>query len=181
MNILGLDLAKHTGFAVGHGDCEPEFGVHVLPDTREDVGLYLVKHEDWLVNFIATHKVEFVCYESPIIRGGKNPKTGKWELKTTITTLRKLYGLASETERLCHRLDLQCAEVPLQTIKKYLAGNGRADKPQMIAAARARGFDVKTDDEADALGIWLYTVNRFDRRDGTNFAQKWDLVLGQVA
>jgi Holliday junction resolvasome RuvABC endonuclease subunit len=39
------------------------------------------------------------------------------------------------------------------TIKKFMTGKGNATKEEMIAAAKLRGFDPKTDDEADALGI----------------------------
>ncbi len=124
-----------------------------------------------MINFLEAHPVDHVCYESPVFMPSG----------TQIATLRKLFSLAGLTELICHRRDLTVTEANNSSVKKYFAGHGRAKKPAMIAAAKARGFDVANDDEADALGIWLYTINRFDQRDGTNFAQKWDLVLGQVA
>ena len=39
------------------------------------------------------------------------------------------------------------------TIKKHATGNGHAKKPEMMEAARKRGWDFKNDDEADALWI----------------------------
>ena len=38
-------------------------------------------------------------------------------------------------------------------IKTTMTGNGLAKKPEIIAAAQLLGFDVKTDHEADAIGI----------------------------
>lgn len=43
--------------------------------------------------------------------------------------------------------------VPVGTIKKHATGKGNANKDAMIAAARARGFDPKDDNEADALAL----------------------------
>ncbi len=44
-------------------------------------------------------------------------------------------------------------EVPPTSLKKFLAGNGSAQKDKMIQAAQALGWDVDSDDEADAAGL----------------------------
>lgn len=41
------------------------------------------------------------------------------------------------------------------TLKKAVAGSGRAKKPAVMAAVRARGFAVVSHDEADAIAILL--------------------------
>lgn len=39
-------------------------------------------------------------------------------------------------------------------VKKHWTGRGNAKKPDMIVACRQRGWEVKDDNEADALAIW---------------------------
>ena len=44
-------------------------------------------------------------------------------------------------------------EIPPNSLKKFFSGIGSANKNKMIAAAIAKGWDVNTDDEADAAGL----------------------------
>jgi len=48
--------------------------------------------------------------------------------------------------------------VPVGTIKKFLTGQGNANKQAMIDAARARGFSPVDDNEADAIAILLWAI-----------------------
>lgn len=47
------------------------------------------------------------------------------------------------------------AEVAPTTLKKYLTGNGRADKDEVLAEVCKRfpGWDIRNNNEADALGL----------------------------
>jgi Holliday junction resolvasome RuvABC endonuclease subunit len=58
------------------------------------------------------------------------------------------------------------------TIKKEIAGNGRADKDQMVETARRYGWTVTDDNQADALCLWLYAVRVYAPRD----AHRFDLI-----
>jgi Holliday junction resolvasome RuvABC endonuclease subunit len=57
----------------------------------------------------------------------------------------------------CEANNIPYEAVPVGTIKKHATGKGNASKEAMIAAAVARGFHPKDDNEADALAIlyWL--------------------------
>jgi hypothetical protein len=46
--------------------------------------------------------------------------------------------------------------VPALTIKKYWTGSGRAKKPDMIAEAQKRGYDIVDDNEADSVALYVY-------------------------
>ncbi|GLK86661.1 hypothetical protein [Ancylobacter defluvii] len=154
MTVLALDLSTNTGWAAGDPAGTPRFGTHTLPSTGDDVGRYLAKHREWLTAFIQVERPQFVVYEAPILPA-----------QTTKATAIKLMSLAGLTELICRDLEVRCFEAHLQSIKKFLAGSGRATKPDMIAAARRYGFDVRNDNEADAIGIWGHAVmHRFPGR-----------------
>ncbi len=150
MKFLALDLSSKTGWAVGEHDAQPTFGSYALPKTGEDVGRFVAAFDEWLRAMIALESPEYVAFESPLMIGGG---------ATTISTTRKLMGLASHTEFVLYGSGIICRELNVSTIKKFWAGSGRAKKPDMIAAARRHGFQVRTDDEADALGAWCFTVH----------------------
>lgn len=50
--------------------------------------------------------------------------------------------------------------IPVGEIKKHLTGKGNADKPAMIAAVQALGYDVTDDNEADAIALALLVRGR---------------------
>ena len=111
------------------------------------VGLFLSTWEDWLRPQVREVGPSLIVFEAPILAG-----------QTQIATTRKLQGMAGVTEMVAHRAGIECAEVATSQVKKALTGSGKADKAQMIAAAKAYGFDPKTSDEADAFGIWICAV-----------------------
>jgi Holliday junction resolvasome RuvABC endonuclease subunit len=47
---------------------------------------------------------------------------------------------------------------PVGTIKKFLTGQGNANKQAMIDAARKLGFSPADDNEADAIAILLWAI-----------------------
>lgn len=155
MIVLALDLATNLGFAWGPHDGRPVLGHERLPSTREDVGLFLCAYEDWLRPVLESTGADIIVFEAPILAK-----------VTNVTTVRKLTGLAAVTEMIACREGLACFETSIQSVKKALTGNGRATKSEMVAAARAHGFDphvTRADgedasDEADALGVWIHTI-----------------------
>lgn len=45
---------------------------------------------------------------------------------------------------------------PVPSWKKVCCGNGRAKKPEIKKALKEMGYDFKTQDEYDALGVAMY-------------------------
>jgi len=167
--ILGFDLATCTGFCHGEADECPTLGHFRLPSTGADVGAFLEAAEDRLTGLITAVVPGVVCFESPIL-----PST------TALATTRKLHGLAGMLELVCRRLNVECAEVQPTTVKKVLTGRGNAKKPEMIAAARALGFDPKVEDEADALGVWM-TVVRMRHPEAAGRLDPINFMAGRAA
>ena len=148
MKILALDLATHTGWACGDADGEPRFGVKVIGKPGEEIGKFASLFDEWFFHFVAEEEPRMIVFESPILAA-----------KTTPATARKLMGLAFLTELVAYRWGIECREVHLQQVKKFMTGNGRADKAAMIAAARGHGWLVNDDNAADALGVWALAVH----------------------
>lgn len=147
--ILALDLATKVGWACGRPGEEPGYGTKVLPSTGEDIGRFAEAFNEWLLDMITLEDPGLVVFEAPILAG-----------TTQAATARKLMGLAWHTEFVCRLRDVRCAEHHLQSVKKFFAGNGRADKAAMIAAAQRQGWSPKDDNASDALGLWACAVHQ---------------------
>jgi hypothetical protein len=66
-----------------------------------------------------------------------------------------LYGaLVAAIQEFCLTKGISYESVGVGTLKKFWTGKGNAKKPDMIRAARERGFEVDTDNEADAIAGW---------------------------
>jgi len=151
MLILSLDMATCTGWACGYADKGvPVLGHLKLPSTKKDLGHWM---EAALIEYgelLDTTHPDHVIYESPFLGG-----------KTQLVTLRKLYTLASVIEYLCRQRKIPVSEVAITTVKKTLTGSGRAQKEDMLQAARKMGMSPSNFDEADAFGIWLHAAKHF--------------------
>ena len=60
----------------------------------------------------------------------------------------------------CEQHRIKYDFVHVTSLKLYATGSGTADKETMIAMAIARGWDPDTSDEADALWLLDWAVNR---------------------
>lgn len=161
--FLALDLATCTGFCFGQPDTGelPEIGHVRLPSTGEDVGSFLVAFEEWLTAKIREVEPALLLFEAPILASSATPHV-----------TRKLHALAGITEMVAIRDSVECCEVYPVTVKKALTGSGKADKDQMVQAARAYSLNPANADEADAFGLWLHAVRmRFPRDAG-----RWDPI-----
>jgi len=156
--ILSLDLATNTGFCIGAPGQTPAFGEHRLPSTGDDIGTFACAYEDWLTAQLTTHAPQLVIFEAPIL-----PKM------TQLMTVRKLTGLAWETERLCKRAKVRCLEGRKATVNKAITGSGRASKDDTKAALRRYGFKVVGEDESDAVALWCFACLCYAPTTATNF------------
>jgi hypothetical protein len=66
-----------------------------------------------------------------------------------------MFGICSVLEG-CYSPRVTGHVVPALTIKKFWTGSGKSKKPDMIAEAQKRGYDVTDDNEVDAIAIFVY-------------------------
>jgi hypothetical protein len=153
MRLLSLDLATRLGWAVGdleHGD--PVWGEHRLPSGNDDTQMFFLAYGIWLKEMLAAEKPNVIVMEAPM--GGSS-------VMNAITDY-KLKGLCVCTELVAAGRQVPVRQVPAGTWKKSFTGTGRFGKSTKpyppIEACAARGWAVKTDNMADALGIFVHGV-----------------------
>jgi Holliday junction resolvasome RuvABC endonuclease subunit len=152
MRLLALDLSTHVGWAFfAHRKAKPLLGTWDAPQraksARDVFGPMFVEYEKWLAHMLAYHRPHVVAFEAPIL-----PRTRIFQKQRAI---RMSYGFASHTEKVAHLERVRCVECHPSTVKVALAGNGKANKKRMVAAAVRRDFIVSTEHEADACGVAL--------------------------
>lgn len=198
--ILALDLATTTGWCAGAGDETPALGHVRMPETKEEVGPFLDFFYRWLHLKITDLQADLgpdleldptpygaklrnpkdliIVFEAPVLPRAQlyhDPVRGA-QLKqapVTISTTRKLQGLAGVAEMVAVQRGCLVEEVFNQTVKKHLGGSGDAKKPDMMAAAERCGLKPKVHDEADAFGVWICAMRAYARQ----FQHLWDQRL----
>jgi crossover junction endodeoxyribonuclease RuvC len=163
---LTLDIATVTGFA--HDDeagTRPITGTFRVPrptgswEDGWEFGATFAGFEEFLVPMVKLVRPDVAGIEAPlnIVQGDRS------KVRTNQNTIRILFGLAAIAEKVFHQCGVRVYETNVMTAKKYLAGHGRADKGEMIAAARRLGWTVNSADAADAAGQWGYLKSLTDK------------------
>lgn len=148
--LLALDLAGRIGVAIGDPNDldDPRFWHYDLPSTDRDVAKYLIAFRQWMTVTLQKEAPSAVVFESPVL-----------SKKTHPMTVRKLNSLAGRCEEIvAGDFGIPCEEVNVSQMKKSFTGKGRAEKDDMVFAAKRWGWNVKVHDEADALAAWCLCV-----------------------
>lgn len=151
--VIGLDISTHMGLSV-IGDSGLE-GIDRTIHTEQVEGtgrgmaralqMVTLLH-DRLKVFGSPVEIGFAVVEQPAFRAkGGAAHNVQNELNAIIRFSLHMKGIPS-------------FNVAPNTIKKFATGNGNAQKPEMIAAAREfrLGRDTMTDNEADALFMAVF-------------------------
>jgi len=184
MIILGMDLATQTGVCFGRPDTTPTCRVYKAPSTGEDLaafGAYYWRTFNALLDQLESRlepgESILVNYESPwLMKASWDPEKKKMVERTNINTTRKLQGLGVLLETVCelHPAPIKVHECNILSVKKELAGKGRAEKADMVIAARRAGIQLpegsEAYDAADAFGCWLLAI----RHKAPQHSPAWD-------
>lgn len=142
--ILCIDLGTTTGWAAYHSDGKVESGsVSFKPSKFDGGGMRYMKFVSWLTGTMK--RPTEVYFESVRKHNSVDAAHVYGGLMATLTTW-------------CEQNRIPYAGVPVGTIKKHITGKGNAGKDEVIKAVSQRGYNVKDDNEADAIAILSYVV-----------------------
>lgn len=139
MNILALDTATHTGWAVASGNIiesgVEDFSIRTKPTKMFDAdhpGLRFAKFEGWLQNMISLYKIDLITYE--MVVGGRNAGGNTSLIQKGLEALllmRASIGRGGQP--------IPVWAFAAATIKKFATGNGQLShesKIWMVKTAR---------------------------------------------
>ena len=151
--ILALDLGTQTGWALmgrdGHITSDSE---SFKPQRFEGGGMRYLRFKRWLTEVKqCAEGIDQVAFE---------------EVRRHVSTdsAHAYGGFMATLTAWCEHHQIPYQGVPVGTIKKHATGKGNAGKPEMIAAAKARGFNPIDDNEADALALLDWALAQGDHQ-----------------
>lgn len=144
--ILALDVATTTGYYSLHGSGAWNFSERLARNGGRQHKVF----RDTLMEFITEHGIRKLVAED--ISVNKH-----------FTDIRKLSELRGILLEVCDELELPEPEfVHVSALKKFATGNGRATKPEMMAACRnCYRFEPRSHDEADAFLLFHYYCRKW--------------------
>lgn len=149
--ILALDLATQTGWAYGRPGETPLFG-SIRWDGKDRPTKYR-SFRAWLGIQTQRHPTDLIVFESA---AAATTMSGR----TTMDTIKLLVGLCEHLEEWSlDRVELREARVS-DVRAHFIGGNPKRDvaKAKTMQKCRDYGWDVKNDDEADALALWCFQI-----------------------
>lgn len=145
--ILALDLARQTGWAVGVPRGQPTYGTFKLDAARDETRFLQVVRR--VRDLISAHGVTEVVFEQPFIG-----------TRMAQSALMPLFGYRASAMIAAENAGLPISSVTPSTWRKHFVGTGGGKRAEVKAGVldkcRWRGWNPRTEDEADALGLWDY-------------------------
>ena len=145
--IIALDLGTTTGWAIrGYDGLITSGTASFRPSRYNGGGMRYLRFTNWLTEIDRlSGPVETIWFEEVRRHTGTDAAHVYGGLMAVLTAWAELRGVPYQG-------------VPVGTIKKFLTGQGNANKQAMIDAARAEGFSPADDNEADAIAILLWAI-----------------------
>ena len=145
--ILALDLGTTTGWALRGSDGHITSGSESFrPQRFEGGGMRFLRFKRWLNELLsASNHINAVFFEEVRRHAGVDAAHAYGGFMATLTAW-------------CEHHQIPYQGVPVGTIKKHATGKGNAGKAEMVAAAKARGFDPADDNHADALALLDWAI-----------------------
>lgn len=147
MRLLAIDQGTVTGWAA-QANGELYYGTQDFsPKRGESAGMRFLRFGGWLweMNDLVGG-IEAIIHEQPHHRGGAAAQVA--------------LGLTAKIQEFAARHDCEVTSVHSTRLKKWATGKGNASKDDMIARCKELGHDPKNDDEADALLMLFYFLDR---------------------
>lgn len=167
--IFALDIAIHTGFAVGSAGALPRSGVVTLKKRGEtrDVAFYNMRK--FLENEWKAARPTLVVKEAPFMLGAFGRRSNSQE------TVMLAYGLHAQAESMAYEYGIRCEQAPAQTIRKHFIGRanmGSREETKLAVVKRCHLLglmpkDRFDDNRADACAVWDWACAKYVRKSVT--------------
>lgn len=159
-SILTIDGGTTTGWAHWRdGMPKPRGNTVIMPDV-DRIGRFMNAFADWMMPFAKMEGVDQIVVEAPIIHdhGGRG---------VNIYEVDKNFGIVHAVEAAADRLEIPCMRISRGKVAAHFAGKGSGTRKQLktaclLNAQRCRGWNVKSEDIADALAVldwYAFTYN----------------------
>ncbi len=146
MTVLTIDIGTTTGWCL-HNGAFLNGSLDLRGDRHEGAGMRFLRFRGWLNEQHRTCPIHAVFYEDVLAHKGHYAG--------------QVYaGLRSILMVFCEENSIPYAGVGVGAIKKFVTGKGNAGKDAMIAAVRTHGFSPIDDNEADAIALMLYVLEK---------------------
>jgi len=142
--VLTLDLSiNKPGYAVADTDLNQilTFG-HLTNKSSEGIYKRIDKNLQFFLALILKHQIQAVWLELPAF-------SRRQKSHDMLTSQQGVFKFA------LYKRNIPVFGISISDIKKHVTGKGTATKDDMVEAIKAKGYQVVTDDEADAIGIYL--------------------------
>ena len=170
--LFALNVATTTGWAYGMPGDRPAFGRFRSGKPRDGLGEVLIEFRGWLDRWCAKSEPRMIVFEAPYVPrfAPKKVRTRTGQVISTaassstpidIKVIRKLFAMCGLVEMVAHEHGIPCREEQSNVICRHFTGNGswggRANKKAATQKMCAvYGWPDVTEDEADALALWVY-------------------------
>lgn len=146
LKILALDLGTISGWALWSAGGIDAGSVSFKTKKSEGSGVKYLKFKMWLAEF-DTIEIDQVYYEKVMNHN-------------SVYAAHAYGGFLAILMVWCEIREIPCIGIGVGTIKKSWTGRGNAKKWEMIDESKRRGFDPVDDNEADALALLDYVINK---------------------
>ena len=149
MRIIGLDLGTTTGFAFTEGES-------VVPQQTGTINLANKRHENGGMRYIRFKGFLKDITDGVLVAKSKSDAVIFYEevvFHRGADAAHVYGGWLAILHSYCDERGIAYSGVPIGTIKKRATGSGRANKEDMIRAARKEWGTTMTHDQADAAWV----------------------------
>lgn len=147
MTVLTIDIGTTTGWCLNANGATLSGSLDLRGERHEGAGMRFLRFRGWLNEKHRACPIHIVFYEDVLAHKGHYAGQVYAGLRAILMTF-------------CEENGIPYAGVGVGAIKKFVTGKGNAGKDAMIAAVRQFGFSPVDDNEADAIALMLFALEK---------------------
>lgn len=152
-NVLALDLASLSGWAMGEPGGTPTHGTIRFASAGASHEAIFAGAMNWMAKMIAEHQINIVVWEAPLAASFKRGTT-------TVNVTTVLYGLPAVIGAVAFNKGIHDVyKADTKAVRLHFIGRNlpRAAAKKLVKYQCGKmGWNVRDDNEADALATWSY-------------------------